>query len=289
MTLPAPVEAAGGIVSRTRDGVLEVAIVHRPRYDDWSLPKGKIELGETALAAAVREVREELGAHITVSRRVGTVRYSIGDTPKRVTYWSMHYRDGDFQPNPEVSDVEWLPLGQAVGRLTYDVDRAVLSDYATMPEPDAVIVLVRHAKAGKRSEWSGPDDLRPLDPNGVRQARRLRQLLPVFGPERVYSAVPVRCVQTVEPLADALDVPVEIDPAFSDETYERSPATTQTALLSIAKPGSVSVVCAQGVAIPELIDQLGPGVRNSDTKKAAFWVLSVVDGDVIAVDHYDAP
>ena len=289
MSAPATVEAAGGIVCRTVDGVLQVAVVHRPRYDDWSLPKGKIEIGETALLAAVREVREEIGAEITVSRRVGTVQYAIGDTPKRVTYWAMQYRGGQFEPNTEVSDVEWLTVGQAVARLTYDLDRMVLADFAAMPEADAVIVLVRHAKAGKRTQWVGDDDLRPLDPNGIRQARRLRTLLSVFGPDRIYSAVPVRCVQTVQPLADALDLAVEIDAAFSDETYVRSPATTQTALLSVAKPGTCSVVCSQGVTIPEIVEQLGPNVRDTDTKKAAFWVLSLVDGDVIAADHYDAP
>ena len=285
----ATVEAGGGIVCRYNSNVIEVAVVHRPRYDDWSLPKGKLEVGETPLAAAVREVREEIGADVVVSRRVGTVRYSIGATPKRVTYWAMRYRDGEFRPNPEVSSVEWLPFGQAVQRLTYDVDRAVLTDFASMPEPDAVIVLVRHAKAGKRATWNGPDDLRPLDPNGIRQAKRLRTLLTLFGPDRIYAAVPLRCVQTVEPLAEALDLTIEVDAAFSDDTYVRSPATTQTALLSVAKPGTCSVVCSQGLAIPELVDQLGPGIRNSDTKKGAFWVLCLVDGEVIAVDRYDAP
>jgi 8-oxo-(d)GTP phosphatase len=289
MTQPGTVEAAGGIVCRAHDGVTEIAIVHRPRYDDWSLPKGKLESGETALIAAVREVREEIGADITVSRRVGTVRYTIGDAPKRVTYWAMQYRGGHFEPNLEVSSVEWLPLGQAVGRLTYDLDRAVLADFASTPEPESVIVLVRHAKAGKRSEWDGPDDLRPLDANGVRQARRLGSELAVFGPDRIYSGVPLRCVQTVEPLAAALDLSVQVDPAFSDETYERSPATTQTALLSLAKPGACTVVASQGLTIPSVVEHLGPGIVNAETKKGAFWVLSFVDGDVIAADHYPAP
>ena len=289
MIAPATVEAAGGIVYRYRSHEIEVALVHRPRYDDWSLPKGKLEDGETALLAAVREVREETGAVITVGRRVGTVRYRIGETHKRVTYWAMRYQDGEFQPSGEVSRIEWLPLAQAVQRLTYDLDRAVLADFASMPDADAVIVLVRHAKAGKRSEWAGPDDERPLDANGIRQAERLRTLLAAFGPDRVCSAVPLRCIQTVQPLAAALDRPVEVDAAFSDDTYERSPATTQTALLSLAKPGTCTVVSSQGLAIPELVDQLGPGVRNTDTKKGAYWVLSLVDGEVVAVDRYEAP
>ena len=127
--------------------------MHRPRYDDWSLPKGKLEPGETAAGSrpCARCARRS-APRSRSSRRVGTVRYTVGDTPKRVTYWAMQYRNGEFLPNLEVSDVQWLPLGQAVQRLTYDVDRAVLTDFASMPEPDAVIVLVRHAKAGKRSQ-----------------------------------------------------------------------------------------------------------------------------------------
>jgi 8-oxo-dGTP pyrophosphatase MutT (NUDIX family)/phosphohistidine phosphatase SixA len=286
----AGIAAAGGLVWRSRsDGVLELAVVHRPRYDDWSLPKGKLEPGETALAAAVREVREEIGADIVVSRRVGTVRYTIGDMLKQVTYWSMRYRGGVFAANDEVSTVEWLSLGHAVRRLTYDVDRAVVTDFASMPEPDAVVVLVRHAKAGKRSAWEGPDDLRPLDPNGIRQAARLRKSLSCFLPERIYSAVPLRCVQTVEPLAESLGLVIEVQDAFSDRIYVRSPETTQNALLAVAKPGTTSVVCSQGVAIPELVEQMGPGMQVSDTKKAACWVLSFLDGEVIAADHYDAP
>jgi 8-oxo-dGTP diphosphatase len=96
-------------------------------------------------------------------------------------------------------------------------------------------------------------------------------------------------VQTVEPLAAALGLPVDVDSAFSDDTYERSPATTQTALLSLAKPGTCTVVASQGLTIPELVEQLGPGVTNGETKKGAFWVLSFVDGDVVAADGYPAP
>src|SRR4051794_28157009 len=110
---PQTIEAAGGIVCRTGDAGVEVAIVHRPRYDDWSLPKGKLDIGEPALAAAVRGVREEIGVGVVVSRRVGTARYTIGESSKRVTYWAMRYRSGQFSANDEVAAVDWLPLGDA--------------------------------------------------------------------------------------------------------------------------------------------------------------------------------
>jgi 8-oxo-dGTP diphosphatase len=96
-------------------------------------------------------------------------------------------------------------------------------------------------------------------------------------------------VQTVEPLAAALDLRVRVEPAFADETFDAAPDETVNALLALAKPGKVSVVCSQGLTIPSLIDRLGPGIRSSDTKKGAWWVLSLVDGEVVAADYYDAP
>lgn len=272
-----------------RDGAPEVLVIHRPRYDDWTLPKGKLLPGESDLAAAVREVGEEVGSEVAVQQRMGTVKYLVGDARKKVTYWSMRHRDGDFVPNDEVDDVDWLRVGRAYQRLTYNVDRSVLRDYAATPVADSVIVLVRHAKAGKRNEWRGDDQLRPLDEHGERQAEILSTMLSFFAPTRIYAADLTRCIQTVEPLANALDQKVRIDPGFADETYEEGPSGTANRLLALAKPGEVSVVCSQGATIPSLIDHLGPGIRSSETRKGAWWVLTLVDGEVVSADHYDAP
>jgi 8-oxo-dGTP diphosphatase len=281
------VAAAGGVVWRVVDGRVQIALIHRPRYDDWSLPKGKLEQGESELAAAVREVREELGARVAVSRRISRVRYVADSTRKSVAYWAMRYLDGEFVANSEADAVEWLTAGKARKLLSYEVDRSVVSDFATVPPTDSVIVLVRHGRAGKRSEWRGDDSLRPLDEVGIVQAEKLAQFLPYFAPTWIYSADRVRCIQTVEPAAAVLDMNVRIDPAFNDDAFARSASTTQTAVLALAKPGKVSVICSQGMTIPALVDRLGPGVGSSDTRKGAVWVLSMVDGDVVAADYYE--
>ena len=91
----------------------------------------------------------------------------------RSRYWAMRYRDGDFVPNDEVDEIEWLRVGRAYQRLSYDIDRSVLADFAAIPVADSMVVLLRHAKAGKRTEWRGDDRLRPLDPSGERQATEL--------------------------------------------------------------------------------------------------------------------
>ena len=124
------VAAAGGVVWRVVDGRVQIALIHRPRYDDWSLPKGKLEQGESELAAAVREVREELGARVAVSRRISRVRYVADSTRKSVAYWAMRYLDGEFVANSEADAVEWLTAGKARKLLSYEVDRSVVSDFA---------------------------------------------------------------------------------------------------------------------------------------------------------------
>ena len=281
------VRAAGGVVWRVRKGKIEVALVHRPRYDDWALPKGKLAADETELAAAVREVGEELGAQVAVSRRITTITYPIDSARKRVTYWVMRHAGGEFVPNDEVDEVAWLRPKHARATMSYDVDREVLIDFMAVPVPESVIVLVRHARAGKRSEWHGDDAKRPLDDFGREQAQRLIGFLSAFAPTRVVSANLARCTQTVQPFADAFGLSVATDPAFSDAEYSTTPTATETALLSLAKPGKVTVVCSQGVTVPGLIDRVVRGTRPTDTRKGDAWVLSVVDGTVVSADYYD--
>jgi 8-oxo-dGTP diphosphatase len=122
------VQAAGGIVlRRSPTGELAVLLVHRPRYDDWTFPKGKVDEGETAEQAARREVREETGLDCAVGRRVGSVRYRDGSgRPKVVIYWEMTAHGGSFEPNDEVDRIEWLSVDAAVDRLTYENDRELL-------------------------------------------------------------------------------------------------------------------------------------------------------------------
>ena len=281
------VQAAGGVVWRVRENWVEIALIHRPRYDDWTLPKGKLQAGESELAGAVREVAEEIGARVAVSRRIGRVRYDVDGEMKAVAYWAMRHLGGEFDANDEVDELCWIAPRDALRELSYQVDRVVVADFMATPVPDSVLLLVRHAKAGRRSEWRGDDLLRPLDETGRAQARNLVSFGACFAPTRVYAAEPLRCVQTVEPLAAALDVRVRVEPSFGDEAFAASPSTTQTAVLALAKPGTVTVVCSQGVTIPGLVDRLGPGVRSSDTRKGAAWALSVVDGDVVAADYYE--
>jgi 8-oxo-dGTP diphosphatase len=115
-----PVQAAGGVV--VRDG--QVAIVHRPKYDDWSLPKGKLDPGESFEEAALREVEEETGLRCHLVRELPTVRYAVRGRPKEVRYWEMEVEDATpFVPGSEVDEVRWVDPQEALALLSYDRDR----------------------------------------------------------------------------------------------------------------------------------------------------------------------
>lgn len=280
------IRAAGGVVWRADGGPgsVRVAVIRRDRYDDWSLPKGKVESGERDLQAAVREVREEIGATVAVSRRLAETEYRVGDSPKVVRFWAMRYLTGDFAASAEVDHLAWLPPAEAHERLSHDTDRSVLDAFTARPVPESVVVLVRHAKAGKRSEWPGEDRLRPLDKAGRRQARGLTDFLRAFAPDRVVSADPVRCVQTVEPFAQAAGLDVEIDPTFSDEVYVDNPKAAAERVLELAKSGLAVVISSQGTAVPGLVSRVA-GVEGVHARKGSAWVLCFAGGEVSA-DYY---
>ena len=124
----ATVRAAGGLVCRPGPaGLLEVAIIHRPAYDDWSLPKGKLEPGEAAEAAALREVEEETGLRCRLGEAVGCTSYlDRRGRPKTVCYWAMEVESGRFTPGSEVDQLRWLTLGEALQLLSYAHDRELL-------------------------------------------------------------------------------------------------------------------------------------------------------------------
>ena len=223
---PPKIPAAGALLWRPGEQGPEVVLVHRPRYDDWSFPKGKCLPGEHMLITAVREVAEETEIEITLGRKLRTVRYLSDGRPKQVDYWAARpaaqavgggadepaepapftpSEPAPFTPNEEVDQIAWLPLTAAGDQLTYQHDTDVLSEFASAPAGTTAIILVRHASARNKKAWQNaghPDDLtRPLTPLGHVQAKLLAQILSCFGPARVISSPAERCLATVEPYA----------------------------------------------------------------------------------------
>ncbi|MGX4690807.1 NUDIX hydrolase [Streptomyces sp. JNUCC 63] len=132
-----PVLAAGCVLWRRSplDGALEVCLVHRPKYDDWSHPKGKLEPGEDPLAGALREVAEETGYGAVPGAELSTVTYMAGGRPKRVRYWAAEATTGRFTPNKEVDRVLWLPPAAARTRLTRSGDRELIDELPGTAHP----------------------------------------------------------------------------------------------------------------------------------------------------------
>lgn len=274
---------------------IEVVVIHRPRYDDWSLPKGKLDPGEHVLTAAVREVCEETGLDVVAGRRGLRTTYPVLQGTKRVDYWLMRAVGGTFEPNDEVDELRWLSVPDADELLSHEHDRAVLADAARTDVPREVrLLLVRHAKAGDRSDFDGPDELRPLDRRGREQARRLAALLPAFGPVDLLAADRVRCRQTLEPLADRLGLPVGRAAELGEEEFHADPqaglALIERLLEPRERPG-VTVVCSQGGAIPSALMALGvrwegaAGALWPPSAKGSTWALGGRTG-ALAADYY---
>jgi 8-oxo-dGTP diphosphatase len=299
MTDGITIRASGGVLSRRSGTTVEIAIVHRPKYDDWSMPKGKLHSGEASLAAACREVVEETGVRPVVGRRLPQQEYWLGPDRKVVDYWEMTPADGRTgRGNPgldsmaraaEVDVVRWLRAAEAATWLSYDRDRELLRRFLSLPRADETVLVVRHGSAGDRSNWPGDDRLRPLDEQGWVQAHALRAAA-CFGPRRVFAADRVRCVQTVAPLADDLGVPVETEPALSESAYLVKPERALRRIREIAQSRVPAVVCSQREVIPDLLKRLaaedGLVLGRVTARKGSVWALSFMDGRLVGADYY---
>lgn len=281
------VRAAGGVVRRRVDGQVHTVLVHRPRYDDWSLPKGKLLDGESFEEAATREVREETGLECRIDGELPPSRYLVQQgIPKVVRYWSMEALDGhDLHPTDEVDEARWFPISEARAVLTHDRDRTVL-DAATTG--DAPTYLIRHAKAGDRRTWSGDDLSRPLSKTGRRQARALVHVLSSRVIERLLSSPAIRCMETVEPLAEQRGLPIEP----RDELLEGAPLPGLLELLEELR-STPSVLCGHGDLIPAVIEHLedrgaivGP---ERGWKKGSVWVLGREAGLIVRATYIPPP
>ncbi|OBB91254.1 NUDIX hydrolase [Mycolicibacterium peregrinum] len=292
------VPAAGAVLWRGGQDaagatVTEVAVIHRPRYDDWSLPKGKVEPDETDPVAAVREVHEETGYAAQLGRRLGSISYEIPQGTKRVWYWAARATGGDFTPNDEVDKLIWLPVHAAMDQVAYPHDRKVLRRFEKYPPDTKTVIVVRHGSAGRRSRFKGDDRKRPLDKKGRAQAEALVAQLLAFGATTLYAADRLRCHQTLEPLGQELGVDIHNEPALTEEAYADDHKAARNRLLDIAARAGTPVICSQGKVIPGLIswwcerDRVRPATTGN--RKGSAWVLSIADGRLLAADHMCSP
>ena len=275
--------AAGGVVHRENgDGKRKFLLVHRPRYDDWSLPKGKLNRREGFLEAALREVREETGIQGNRPVDVGSVGYETdAGNRKVVRWWHMEMVGGKFRPNREVDNIAWLTLEKATDRLEYTNDRKVLirANALTNDPSYSKIYFVRHARAVRRSQWNDKDRKRPLDRRGRNQAIDLAVRLKAHPVSRILSSDSQRCVQTAKPLVNAIRMPDVLDRRL------RAGAGTEAVLeLFQQLQGESAVVVTHGEAIGPVMERLAEDGVDLDGpmewKKGSVWVLEASMGQI---------
>ncbi|MFI5931364.1 NUDIX domain-containing protein [Actinoplanes sp. NPDC051494] len=279
-----PVRAAGGVVWRPAGDGVEICVVHRPYLSDWSLPKGKLDGAEHTLAAAVREVLEETGVRAEPQMRLPGLAYRMpSGVPKTVDFWLMRAGDGPHgapQDPSEVDEVLWLSPADAVDRLSYPDDRNLVEHVATLPPVTGVTLLIRHAHAGKRKDFTGDDALRPVDKRGRAQAATVATVATAFAPLQLVAATPLRCRQTLEPLAARLgDASIVADSAFSEPAEgEETPERVKVAVdrLLELRSGPRTAICSQGKVIPGILALLDGADDPTPykTAKGDGWVLS---------------
>jgi 8-oxo-(d)GTP phosphatase len=276
------ITAAGAVVWRPAGSEAQIALVHRPKYDDWSFPKGKRELGEHVLLTAVREVSEETALRVTLGIRLPPVRYANGGVPTTLSA---------FEPGAEVDELAWLTAKAAASRLSYERDAETLDVFNAGPWETVPLIVIRHGSAGSKSDWRKSDVSRPLDRRGAGEAAALADLLRCFGAGRVVSAPAERCVATVRPYAASVGAVVETEPAFEVGAGRSVSPDAAAAMARLAADSRPVVVCAHRENLPLLLDAacaaLGaqmPAV--SPLRKAEFAVLHRAGGKLAALERY---
>lgn len=274
---PLAVVAAGALVWRVRDGELQVLAVHRPRYNDWSWPKGKLAKGETLPQCAIREVAEETGKQIVLGQPLPTLRYPIGaGRQKVVRYWAAQVASPDGKavkarppvktaPKHEVDRVRWLTVEQAMRKITFQDDLRPLEVLAEAFANDRLdtrsFVLVRHARARRRRAWEGDDEARPLTKAGQRRARQLVPLIAAFGVTHVSSSPAERCLETVRPYAKAAKVDIKTSPALTEPGHAEAPLRTAEVMINLLAKRGNRAVCVHRPTLPTIVEMVRAATR----------------------------
>lgn len=285
---PRRISAAGTVTFRPgANGVPDVLLVHRPRYDDWSLPKGKVDPDEYLAGCAVRETWEETAARVRLGVPVDRISYPVGGGVKEVSYWRARVTDeGRHRAGSEVDEAAWFSVPRALRQLSYLDERAVLQQAANLSD-SVPLLVVRHAKAMIRSHWSGRDQARPLDERGRRQARLLVPLLEAYGIKRLVSSSSVRCAKTLQPFAKSARLDVETWNALTEEQAKADPKAVATMMrrlaAEVAASGVPTAVCGHRPVLPVMLDAAGVVAKPLQPGAALVAHLSPA-ADVLAVE-----
>jgi 8-oxo-dGTP diphosphatase len=284
------VVSAGAVVLGPGGTVL---LVHRPKYDDWSFPKGKLDRGEHATAAAVREVEEETGVRVRLGVPLRDQHYPVRAGTKLVHYWvARAVGDGDvseYQPNAEIDEVAWFPIDKARRRLSYRFDVDTLREALQQARKTRTLVVVRHSQARSRKAWRSDDRERPLLATGKHQADRLVPVLAAYDVRRLVTSSSTRCVQTLEPYAAASGGTLRTDHLLSEEDSTRKGVRELvTGLIDQLhdQPASAGglVVCTHRPVLPWVFD--AAGIEDPGLAPGELVVVHLRKHQVVATERH---
>jgi len=292
--------AAGGVVWReTVDSKIELALIHRPKYQDWTFPKGKLDTGEEIISCAYREIMEETGLDIELGPFLGSVQYEAIDGLKQVSYWSAKALDTskDFYANVEVDLLEWHEIDSAREKLTRDSDKEILEVFINSPYKASKLIMLRHAKALARSEWQSGDEDRPLDNLGQLQARRMHAVYQVFGVSQIHTSDAVRCYDTVIGLTNTLKIEPVITSKLSEYTFEKNKDKSLDYALELAEisrsTGETILLCSHNPVLPRMLERVAKKssveLPESKLKPGDAWVVFLGMNKCLQIDVVPAP
>lgn len=260
------VYAAGAVCWRLIDGKVHVLVIHRTVYGDVTIPKGKVDPGESLPQTAVREIAEETGLAVALGVPLGVSRYPLpSGREKIVHYWAAEVSEravqrSTFKPNAEVAALEWVTVKRARGYLSYEPDVEILDAFAKLLDQAVTstfaLALVRHGKAVGRSSWKDSDATRPLTERGVEQAAGLVSTLAAWAPKRIVSSPAVRCVTTVTPLAATSGIEIKREAGISQDAWESGDDEVRRVVGKRVRSGKSAIICSHGPVLPEIMREV---------------------------------
>lgn len=277
------VVAAGAVPWRIAGGKLQVLVVYRKQHRDVSIPKGKVDPGETLPQTAVREIFEETGLRVHLGPSLGSVHYvqPTNGKPKVVHYWAAEVdpvaeAKSKFVSNDEIFALEWLSVKKATAQLTYEHDRELVHHVKELWKSGAMstfpIVVARHGKATAHEDWDGIDSLRPLVARGMEQARDIAGGLAAFGPLSIISSPAVRCMQTIAPLSYKLGMEIKESAKISQDKWTSEGDRVADFVSTRLRKAEPVVLCSHGPVIPQIVSEIivqTNGSISDDARRAA--------------------
>jgi len=305
------VYAAGAVLWRTIGEDIHVLVIHRTEHKDVSLPKGKVDPGETLPQTAVREIREETGIKVSLGVPIGATEYVMPNGKNKfVQYWaaevtSKAIQKSKFVPNGEVAALEWLPLASARGELSYEPDKEILDNFAALVKEGVTktfaVVVLRHGKATSPSDWRGEDASRPLTERGLTQSHGIVRTIAAWKPKSFISSTAVRCVETITPVATALKKTIKITNKISQDAFESGKADVRSVVGGIVRKRKSTVVCSHGPVSPAVIRELAlatgtpwtsaleeAGLLNTASFSVVHLSSTHPSSGIIAVETHDS-